>query len=201
MTTSQSLMRSIEHFVRLTCSVVSSFKTARSAAFLQHCNSRRITRRELAPAIHQQHAFLKLHFLQVLLPSSRSSHFHTSAQTQSDSKMAPSQQGFESMASGDPVSSALKKYFGHSAFRPFQREIVEAVLGGRDCLTVMATGSGKSLCYQLPPLVSGKPAIIISPLISLMQDQVSRQMQELCQLLVLRLLRSSGRSSLWRRTR
>jgi hypothetical protein len=173
MTTSQTFMRSAERFVRLTRSVVTSFRTARLAAFLQHCDPHRITRRELAPALHQQHAFSELHFLHVSLPSSRSSLFHTSAQTQCDSKMASSQQGFQSITSSDPVSSALKKYFGHSAFRPFQRGIVEAVLGGRDCLTVMATGSGKSLCYQLPPLISGKPAIIISPLISLMQDQVS----------------------------
>lgn len=76
---------------------------------------------------------------------------------------------------GRTMHTALKNFFGHSAFRPLQKDIVEAVLGGRDCLTVMATGSGKSLCYQLPPLVSGKPAVIISPLISLMQDQVRRR--------------------------
>jgi ATP-dependent helicase YprA (DUF1998 family) len=147
-------MRSAEHFVRLTCGVVTSFRTARSAAFLQHCNPQRITRvaeAKRASATHQHHTFARLYFLQESLLSSRSSHLHTNAQSQSDSKMAPSQQGFQSTTSGDPVSSALKKYFGHSAFRPFQREIVEAVLGGRDCLAVMPTGSGKSLCYQFAP--------------------------------------------------
>ncbi|PKA61813.1 Mediator of RNA polymerase II transcription subunit 34 [Apostasia shenzhenica] len=66
----------------------------------------------------------------------------------------------------------LKRNFGYSQFRPCQKEIIEQVLGGRDCLVVMATGSGKSLCYQVPPLVTGKTAVVISPLLSLMQDQV-----------------------------
>ncbi|KAI3450175.1 hypothetical protein Pfo_006840 [Paulownia fortunei] len=66
----------------------------------------------------------------------------------------------------------LKKYFGFSKFRPYQKEIVENILQGKDCLVVMATGSGKSLCYQVPPLIAKKTAVVISPLISLMQDQV-----------------------------
>ncbi|PSS09571.1 Werner syndrome ATP-dependent helicase [Actinidia chinensis var. chinensis] len=66
----------------------------------------------------------------------------------------------------------LKKYFGYSAFRPYQKEIIENILEGKDCLVVMATGSGKSLCYQVPPLVVNKTAVVISPLLSLMQDQV-----------------------------
>ncbi|XP_073145971.1 uncharacterized protein [Henckelia pumila] len=70
------------------------------------------------------------------------------------------------------MESTLKKFFGFSKFRPYQKEIVEQILRGRDCLVVMATGSGKSLCYQVPPLVSKKTAVVISPLISLMQDQV-----------------------------
>ncbi|KAL6516411.1 hypothetical protein OROGR_019716 [Orobanche gracilis] len=70
------------------------------------------------------------------------------------------------------MESTLKKYFGFSNFRPYQKEIVENILQGEDCLVVMATGSGKSLCYQMPPLVVKKTAVVISPLISLMQDQV-----------------------------
>jgi ATP-dependent DNA helicase RecQ len=66
----------------------------------------------------------------------------------------------------------LKEYFGYSSFRPFQKEVVTQILQGKDCLVIMATGSGKSICYQLPPLITKKTAIVISPLISLMQDQV-----------------------------
>ncbi|KAJ8649290.1 hypothetical protein MRB53_002313 [Persea americana] len=70
------------------------------------------------------------------------------------------------------MESTLKKWFGYSAFRPYQKEIIKEVLKGIDCLVVMATGSGKSLCYQIPPLLTGKTAVVISPLLSLMQDQV-----------------------------
>ncbi|CAN4128357.1 unnamed protein product [Withania somnifera] len=70
------------------------------------------------------------------------------------------------------MRSTLKKYFGYTEFRPYQKEIIEKILDGKDCLVIMATGSGKSLCYQVPPLISGKTAVVISPLISLMQDQV-----------------------------
>ncbi|CAO2833304.1 unnamed protein product [Amaranthus hypochondriacus] len=70
------------------------------------------------------------------------------------------------------MESTLKKYFGFTSFRPYQKEVIEKILEGRDCLVVMATGSGKSLCYQVPPLISGRTGIVVSPLISLMQDQV-----------------------------
>ncbi|XP_051213624.1 uncharacterized protein [Lolium perenne] len=70
------------------------------------------------------------------------------------------------------MEAALKRYFGYTGFRPYQREIIQKVLDGRDCLVVMATGSGKSMCYQIPPLVAKKTTVVVSPLLSLMQDQV-----------------------------
>lgn len=68
--------------------------------------------------------------------------------------------------------SALRTHFGHLQFRPGQERIVDAVLGGNDVLVVMPTGSGKSLCYQLPAIVLPGVTMVISPLISLMKDQV-----------------------------
>jgi len=68
----------------------------------------------------------------------------------------------------------LRKTFGFSAFRPGQAEILEAVLEGRDVLAVMPTGSGKSLCYQLPALARGGLTVVVSPLIALMRNQVAQ---------------------------
>src|SRR3954470_5530604 len=70
------------------------------------------------------------------------------------------------------LASSLQEHFGFSAFRPGQREACEAALAGRDVLVVMPTGSGKSLCYQLPGLVRDDLTIVVSPLVALMQDQV-----------------------------
>jgi ATP-dependent DNA helicase RecQ len=71
--------------------------------------------------------------------------------------------------------SALQRYWGYSSFRPFQEDVVNSLLAGRDACVVMPTGGGKSLCYQLPAtMMPGRTAIVVSPLIALMQDQVAQ---------------------------
>ncbi|MFO1054687.1 MAG: DNA helicase RecQ [Planctomycetota bacterium] len=72
----------------------------------------------------------------------------------------------------DGIRSALRRTFGFDALRPLQREAIDLALDGRDSLVVMPTGGGKSLCYQLPPLVTGRLTVVVSPLIALMKDQV-----------------------------
>jgi ATP-dependent DNA helicase RecQ len=66
----------------------------------------------------------------------------------------------------------LARHWGFPSFRPLQAEAMEAALGGRDTLVVMPTGGGKSLCYQAPAIVNGSLTVVVSPLISLMKDQV-----------------------------
>ena len=68
----------------------------------------------------------------------------------------------------------LSQVFGFGEFRPGQEDIVRAVLEGADVLAIMPTGSGKSLCYQLPALVGGGLTVVVSPLIALMRDQVAQ---------------------------
>ena len=70
------------------------------------------------------------------------------------------------------LSTALHEHFGFAGFRPGQREACEAALAGRDVMVVMPTGSGKSLCYQLPALLRDDLTVVVSPLVALMQDQV-----------------------------
>ncbi|HTY70499.1 MAG TPA: DNA helicase RecQ [Alphaproteobacteria bacterium] len=70
--------------------------------------------------------------------------------------------------------ACLERVFGFAGFRPGQEEVVSAVLGGHDVLAVMPTGAGKSLCYQLPALVRPGLTVVVSPLISLMRDQVGQ---------------------------
>lgn len=73
----------------------------------------------------------------------------------------------------DAARAALSTYYGYEAFRQGQEVLIGAVLSGRDALGIMPTGAGKSLCYQIPGIVLPGLALVISPLVSLMKDQVN----------------------------
>src|SRR3984957_3454294 len=76
------------------------------------------------------------------------------------------------LETGPIQPEAALSLFGLTSFRPGQREVIEAVFAGEDCLCVMPTGGGKSLCYQLPAVTGDGLTLVVSPLIALMKDQV-----------------------------
>jgi len=94
--------------------------------------------------------------------------------TSDGSTRQPQQRQLPADATLGQAEAVLRRHFGHSSLRPFQREAFLAWASGQDVLVILATGAGKSLCFQLPPLCEphGRWALVISPLVALMQDQV-----------------------------
>jgi ATP-dependent DNA helicase RecQ len=81
------------------------------------------------------------------------------------------------MSDAPDLSEALRRYWGYHEFRPKQENVIRSLLAAHDTCVVMPTGGGKSLCYQLPAVISGKTAVVVSPLIALMQDQAAQLAQ------------------------
>ncbi|MFY9644873.1 MAG: ATP-dependent DNA helicase RecQ, partial [Terriglobales bacterium] len=81
------------------------------------------------------------------------------------------------MSAPPNLEEVLRRYWGYHAFRPRQESVIRSLIAARDTCVVMPTGGGKSLCYQLPAVISGKTAVVVSPLIALMQDQAAQLAQ------------------------
>lgn len=90
---------------------------------------------------------------------------------QTNASQAPSRRHNCSSISGKSASSTLSNFFGFPHFRRGQEEVIESIMRGHDCCVFWSTGAGKSVCYLLPALLSGHVSVVVSPLISLMQDQ------------------------------
>lgn len=91
--------------------------------------------------------------------------------------MTPSPSSAEALSVTQKATALLRRFYGYGDFRPGQLDIIRALASGRDCVVLMPTGGGKSICYQIPALMAAGTAVIVSPLIALMNDQVQALIQ------------------------